>query len=70
MHNDLPARWPRWPSWQPDLVFNAAEAFHGNAGLDYLVPGLLEAEGYRYTGSPPLALLVTRNKAMSKKILA
>ena len=33
-------------------------------------PGMLEAEGYRYTGSPPLALLVSRNKAMSKKVLA
>jgi D-alanine-D-alanine ligase len=55
---------------RPDLVFNAVEAFHGNAGLEYMVPGILEAEGYRYTGSPPLALLVSRNKAMSKKVLA
>ena len=23
----------------PELVFNAAEAFHGNAGLEYMVPG-------------------------------
>ena len=52
----------------PELVFNAAEAFHGNASLEYMVPGLLEAEGYRYTGSPPMALLVSRNKAMSKKV--
>lgn len=56
--------------WKPDLVFNATEAFLDNSNLDYLVPALLEAEGYRYTGAPPLALLVTRNKAMSKKILA
>jgi D-alanine-D-alanine ligase len=35
-----------------------------------MVPGMLEAEGHRYTGSPPLALLVSRNKAMSKKVLA
>ncbi|HUS30878.1 MAG TPA: ATP-grasp domain-containing protein [Kofleriaceae bacterium] len=57
-------------AWKPDLVFNATEAFLDNSNLDYLVPALLEAEGYRYTGAPPLALLVTRNKAMSKKILA
>ncbi len=57
-------------TWKPDLVFNATEAFQENSHLDYLVPALLEAEGYRYTGAPPLALLVTRNKAMSKKILA
>jgi len=55
---------------RPDLVFNGVEAFHGNAGLEYMVPGVLEAEGCRYTGSPPLALLVSRNKAMSKKVLA
>ena len=55
---------------RPELVFNAAEAFHGNPSLEYLVPGVLEAEGYRYTGSPPQALLVSRNKAMSKKVLA
>src|SRR5580765_1155120 len=55
---------------RPDLVFNGVEAFHGNAGLEYMIPGILEAEGWRYTGSPPLALLVSRNKAMSKKVLA
>jgi D-alanine-D-alanine ligase len=57
-------------NWSPDLVFNAAEAFRGNEALEYLLPGLLEAEGYRYTGAPPLALQVTRNKAISKKVLA
>jgi D-alanine-D-alanine ligase len=55
---------------RPDLVFNAAEAFHGNPSLEYLVPGVLEAEGYRYTGASPQALLVSRNKAMSKKVMA
>ena len=55
---------------RPDLVFNAVEAFHGNAGLEYMIPAMLEAKGWRYTGSPPLALLVSRNKAMSKKVLA
>jgi hypothetical protein len=29
--------------WQPDLVFNGAEAFRGNESLEYLLPGLLEA---------------------------
>ena len=56
--------------WKPDLVFNGAEAFRGDETLEYLLPGLLEAEGYRYTGAPPLALQVTRNKAISKKVLA
>jgi D-alanine-D-alanine ligase len=55
---------------RPELVFNCAEAFHRNPALEYLVPGMLEAEGHWYTGSPPLSLLVSRNKAMSKKVLA
>ena len=35
---------------QPDLVFNAVEAFHGNAGLEYMVPG--HARGARGTATP------------------
>jgi len=53
-----------------DIVFNASEAFKGNDGLDYLLPALLESREQRYTGSSPLGLMVTRNKAMSKKVLA
>jgi D-alanine-D-alanine ligase len=56
--------------WHPELVFNGAEAYRGNESLEYLLPGLLEAEGYRYTGAPPLSLQVTRNKAITKKLLA
>lgn len=70
VHDDVRDMSARLADWKPDLVFNATEAFLDNSNLDYLVPALLEAEGYRYTGAPPLSLLVTRNKAMSKKILA
>ena len=70
VHDDLRDMSARLVDWKPALVFNATEAFLDNAELDYLIPALLESEGYRYTGAPPLALLVTRNKAMSKKILA
>ncbi len=54
----------------PDVVFNATEAFQGDDNLDYLLPALLEAEGHVYTGAPPQGLIVSRNKGMSKKILA
>src|SRR5690349_12447894 len=70
IHDDLRDMSARLADWKPDLVFNATEAFQDNSNLDYLVPALLEAEGYRYTGAPPLALLVTRNKSMSKKVMA
>ncbi len=70
VHEDLRDVSARLADWKPALVFNATEAYLHNAELDYLVPAMLEAEGYRYTGAPPIALMVTRNKAMSKKILA
>lgn len=70
VHDDIQALAAGLADIKPDLVFNCAESFHGNAELDYLYASVIEAEGYNCTGSPPLALLVTRNKAMSKKILA
>ena len=70
IHDDLVAMATRLGDWKPDLVFNASESFLENSNLDYLVPALLEAQGFLYTGAPPLALLVTRNKSMSKKVLA
>jgi D-alanine-D-alanine ligase len=70
VRDDLEYLLRRLGDWQPDLVFNGAEAFRGDESLEYLLPGLLEAEGYRYTGAPPLALQMTRNKAISKKVLA
>ncbi len=54
----------------PDLVFNCVEAFRGHAAHDHLIPALLDAHGYRYTGSPPYSLLLTRNKAGSKAVLS
>ncbi len=68
--DDFGALLERLGEFGPDLVFNAAESFRGDANLDYLFPAFLEAGGWRYTGSTPLGLLVTRNKAMSKKVLA
>jgi D-alanine-D-alanine ligase len=57
-------------AWRPDIVINCAESFNGDGSLDYVCATLLDASGHRYTGSSPLALQVTRDKAMSKKILA
>jgi len=60
----------RCAEWNPGLVMNCVEGFRNDDHLDYLFPALLESGGYRYTGSSPLGLLVSRDKAMSKKILA
>jgi D-alanine-D-alanine ligase len=70
VHHDLSVLTTHLKDSGVELIFNAAEAYHGSDGHDYLLPAVLEAQGYRYTGSPPVGLMVTRNKAMSKKILA
>jgi D-alanine-D-alanine ligase len=70
IRSDVEALLDQLRAFCPDIVFNCAESFDGNPALDYVFPALLEAGGYRYTGSPPVALLTTRNKAMSKKVLA
>ncbi len=69
VHDDLDVILEQCRDWKPDLVVNCAEAF-GDARHDFVFPALLETAGFRYTGSPPLGLLVTRDKAMSKKVLA
>jgi D-alanine-D-alanine ligase len=70
MHGDPGALLEHCAAWKPEMVMNCAESFLGNASLDHLSPTLLEAGGFRYTGCAPLALQVTRDKAMSKKFLA
>jgi len=60
----------RLAAFAPDLVFNCSESFRGDSHLEYAVAAVLEMHGYRFTGSPATALLVARNKSMSKKILA
>ncbi len=54
----------------PDVVFNCTESFRSIDRLDFVVPALLEAESICYTGAPPAALMMTRNKGLSKKVLA
>ena len=70
VHDNLTHLIERLRLFEPDLVFNCAEGFHGNSRLDYVFPSILEAEGFPYTGSAPLGLLTSRNKGMSKKLLA
>jgi len=57
-------------AFQPKLVFNGCEGFRKNARHEYGIAALLDMYGYRYTGSSPTALLVARNKSLTKKVLA
>ena len=70
VHEDLRSLLDELEGFGPDLVFNCAEGFRDDCRLDYVFAAAIESAGYAYTGAPPEALLITRNKAMSKKVLA
>jgi D-alanine-D-alanine ligase len=54
----------------PDVVFNLSESFHQNRAHEPNIPALLELMKVRYTGSGPDALLLCKDKAITKKVLA
>jgi D-alanine-D-alanine ligase len=68
--NELGPLLERLGAFGPKLVFNGCEAFRGHARHEYAVAAVLDMHGYPHTGSSPTALLVARNKSLTKKILA
>src|SRR6185369_4931457 len=53
-----------------DVVFNLAERFRGQSALDYTVAALLEMLDMPYTGASSEGLMLARDKALTKKVLA
>ena len=56
--------------FEPHVVFNLLEEFGGEAMFDTHVVGYLELQRTPYTGCNPRGLLLARDKALSKKVLA
>jgi D-alanine-D-alanine ligase len=56
--------------WKPDIVFNLLEEFLGLQELDHQVVSYLELMQVPYTGCHPRGLMLARDKALSKKLLA
>jgi D-alanine-D-alanine ligase len=54
--------------WQPDIVFNLLDEFQGEAIYDQHVVAYLELQRVRYTGNNPRGLVLSRDKALSKKV--
>jgi D-alanine-D-alanine ligase len=54
----------------PDIAFNLLVHFHGVAVYDQHVVSYLELLRKRYTGCNPTGLLLARDKAISKQLLA
>ncbi len=54
---------------RPDVVFNLCEGFAGESSQELHVAALYELLGLAYTGSKPLTLGITQNKALTKDLL-
>jgi len=56
--------------WKPDLAFNLLEEFQGIVTYDQYVVAFLELMRLPYTGCNPRGMMISRDKALSKQILA
>lgn len=56
-------------SYQPDIVFNLLEEFHGEPAYDQNVASYLELTRIPYTGCNPRGLMLSRGKDLSKKLV-
>jgi D-alanine-D-alanine ligase len=56
--------------WRPHIAFNLLEEFDGVAVYDQNVVAYLELLRVPYTGCNPRGLMLSRDKALSKKVLA
>ena len=53
-----------------DVVFNLSERFRGESALDYTVTSVLDMLGMPFTGASSEGLMLARDKALTKKVLA
>ena len=56
--------------WQPDVVFNLLEEFHGETAYDQNVASYLELLRAPFTGCNPRGLMLARGKDLSKTLVA
>ncbi|GAB5442875.1 MAG: D-alanine--D-alanine ligase [Fuerstiella sp.] len=56
-------------NWKPHIAFMMLEEFHGVAQYDHAIVSYLELMKQAYTGCNPRGLMLTHDKALSKKIL-
>ena len=70
VHDDLRGIRATVQSFNPHIVFNLLEAFAGITTFDQNVVSYLELLRLPYTGCNPRGLILARDKALSKKLLA
>jgi D-alanine-D-alanine ligase len=70
VHDDLTGIRARLSRFKPEIVFNLMEAFAGVTTFDQNVVSYLELLRVPYSGCNPRGLILARDKALSKKLLA
>jgi D-alanine-D-alanine ligase len=56
--------------WHPHLVFNLLDEFSGIISYDHYVVAYLELIRQRYTGCNPRGMMLSRDKVLTKRVLA
>ncbi|MEM9190983.1 MAG: ATP-grasp domain-containing protein [Myxococcota bacterium] len=69
LHDQLTPLRTAVEEWKPHVVFNLLNEFCGKDVYDAHVPAYLELLGVPYTGCNPRGLVLSRDKALSKKIM-
>ncbi len=69
VYSDLKIIRDKIESFKPHIVFNLLEEFLGEVSFDQNIVSYLELLGTPYTGNNPRALMLARDKALTKKIL-
>lgn len=70
IHSDLGALRKQIEAWKPHIAFNLLEEYAGISLYDQNVVTFLELMHVPYTGCNPKGLIIARDKALSKKLLA
>jgi len=56
--------------WRPHVVFNLLDEFAGIISYDHYVVAFLELMKQRYTGCNPRGMMLSRDKVLTKRVLA
>src|ERR1700722_13582297 len=70
VYDDAKVVFDRVAAFKPDVVFNLCETFFSDRAHEPNVPALLELMKVPYTGAGPDALMLCKDKALAKKLLA
>jgi D-alanine-D-alanine ligase len=70
VYDDVKVVFDKVEAFKPDVVFNLCETFFSDRAHEPNIPALLELMKVPYTGAGPDALMLCKDKALAKKLLA